>query len=372
MTREDRWYLASCWNLGSAVRERILREAGGIDGVFAAPDAAIRDAAFLSGRQKEEILRVRREASGILRDREKWERMGMRFLSREDPAFPGRLREIPDPPAGIFVIGSLPSDRCAFLAIVGARKCSPYGEACARTLSASAARAGAVVVSGMAAGIDGIAQQAALASGTGACPSIAVLAGGADRVYPAENRGLYRALCEKGAVISENPPGTVPAPFRFPQRNRLIAGLSDTVLVVEARAGSGSLITADQALEQGRSVLAVPGNIFSENSEGCNRLIRQGAVPICSERDLLEELRLMPGEEPAEEEVCVTGREYDLISLFPPRGETVHFEDLLFRSRYPSGDLSLLLLHLEQAGLVRAERSGFYQRTGKKPVCPRR
>ena len=173
-------------------------------------------------------------------------------------------------------------------------------------------------------------------------------------------------------MISENPPGTVPAPFRFPQRNRLIAGLSDAVLVVEARVGSGSLITADQALEQGRSVLAVPGNIFSENSEGCNRLIRQGAVPICSERDLLEELRLMPGEEPAEEEVCVTGREYDLISLFPPRGETVHFEDLLFRSRYPSGDLSLLLLRLEQAGLVRAERGGFYQRTGKKPVCPRR
>jgi DNA processing protein len=213
-------------------------------------------------------------------------------LERRDAEYPQLLAQIPDPPARLWLRGDAAPDLLErpSVAIVGARACSGYGRAAARLLATEAAAAGAVVVSGMARGIDGEAHRGALAAGR---TTVAVLGCGIDRDYPAAHAGLARAIVESGGlVVSEYEPGVEPAPWRFPARNRIIAGLARATVVVEARERSGALITADFALEDGREVLAVPGEITSTLSAGSNALLRQGATPATCAGDVLEALGL--------------------------------------------------------------------------------
>ena len=218
--------------------------------------------------------------------------MTIRSIRRGETGYPTLLRHIPDPPARLWIRGDAdPSllERPA-LAIVGARACSGYGRSVARLLATEAAAAGAVVVSGLARGIDGEAHRGALAAG-GA--TVAVLGCGVDRDYPAAHAELARAiLAGGGLVVSEYEAGVEPAPWRFPARNRIIAGLARATVVVEARERSGALITADFALEDGREVLAVPGEITSALSRGTNALLRLGATPVTSAADVLETMGL--------------------------------------------------------------------------------
>ena len=188
--------------------------------------------------------------------------MSIRSLRRRDAAYPGLLAEIHDPPPQLFVRGSAADEILgrAAVAVVGARACSSYGRSVARSLARELAAAGLVVVSGMARGIDGEAHRGALDAGG---VTIAVLGCGIDRDYPAAHSDLARRICEQGLIVSEYEPGVEPAPWRFPARNRIIAGLCSVAVVVEARERSGALITADFALEEGRDVLAVPGEITS-------------------------------------------------------------------------------------------------------------
>jgi DNA processing protein len=219
------------------------------------------------------------------------DRHGATVLLPDDPAFPPLLGEIPEPPALLYVRGDVRLLRRAAAGIVGSRDHSAYGADAARLLASGVARAGVVVVSGMARGVDAIAHTAALdAGGT----SIGVLGNGFGVVYPAANRALYDRMAAMGCLVTELPPGERPHAGAFPRRNRLISGLAGVTVVVEAAPGSGALITADCALDQGRSVLAVPGPITSSTSLGCNRLIQQGAKPALSAGDILEELGL-PG-----------------------------------------------------------------------------
>jgi DNA processing protein len=212
------------------------------------------------------------------------------MIRRRDSAYPQLLRELHDPPSVLHVRGeesrllAEPS-----VAIVGARSCSSYGAQVARELARELTRAGIVVVSGLARGIDGEAHRGALEAG-GA--TVAVLGCGIDRDYPAAHASLARRITETGLIVSEYPPGTEPAPWRFPARNRIIAGLSRATVVVEARERSGALITADFALELGREVFAVPGEITAALSAGTNHLIRQGAAPLLSPDDVLGALGL--------------------------------------------------------------------------------
>lgn len=199
---------------------------------------------------------------------------GIRHCTYWDREYPERLKKLPDPPPGLFYIGRLPQEEKHMVAVIGARLCSEYGKYAARVYSMALARAGAGIVSGLAAGIDSIAQKAAVEAGG---YSVGVLGNGVDICYPAENREIYDLLCEKGCVVSEYPPGTPPRQQNFPMRNRIISGLSDTVLVMEARERSGTLITADLALEQGKDIYALPGRVNDALSFGCNRLIWQGA-----------------------------------------------------------------------------------------------
>jgi DNA processing protein len=218
----------------------------------------------------------------------------VRSVARGAAGYPGLLAQIPDPPPRLWVRGDEPLDvlERPAVAIVGARACSGYGRSVARLLATEAAAAGAVVVSGMARGIDGEAHRGALAAGG---TTVAVLGCGIDRDYPAAHAELARAiLAGGGLVLSEYEPGVEPAPWRFPARNRIIAGLARATVVVEARERSGALITADFALEDGREVLAVPGEITSTLSAGTNGLLRLGATPATRPADVLEAIGLEP------------------------------------------------------------------------------
>ena len=216
---------------------------------------------------------------------------GLRWLSCSDAGFPSLLRAIHDPPAGLFIRGGADEGVLSrpAVAIVGARACSAYGAAVARSLGRELAGAGLLVVSGLARGIDGEAHRGALEAGG---LTVAVLGCGIDRDYPASHRELARRIAERGLVVSEYAPGVEPAPWRFPARNRIVAGLTAATVVVEARERSGALITADLALEEGREVLAVPGEITSALSAGTNALLRLGATPLTSTADVLEHFGL--------------------------------------------------------------------------------
>jgi DNA processing protein len=211
----------------------------------------------------------------------------VRCIRRRDEAYPALLAAIHDPPPQLYLRGSAEPTVLAqpAVAVVGARSCSAYGRSVARSLARDLAAAGLVVVSGMARGIDGEAHRGALDSGG---QTVAVLGCGIDRDYPAAHAELARRIGEAGAIVSEYEPGIEPAPWRFPARNRIIAGLCRATVVIQARERSGALITADFALEEGREVLAVPGEITSSLSAGTNALLRLGATPVTRCEDVLE------------------------------------------------------------------------------------
>ena len=213
---------------------------------------------------------------------------GIRFLLQGDAAYPGRLKNIPDAPFAIFAKGKVPEDERVSVAVIGARDCSEYGSYVAAALGKTLGENGVQVISGMARGIDGISQKAALGAGGN---SFGVLGCGVDICYPKQNQNLYVQLLEKGGILSAYVPGTLPRAQNFPPRNRIVSGLADVVVVVEARQKSGTLITVDMALEQGKEVYVVPGRVTDRLSDGCNRLVKQGAEIFLSPADFLEELR---------------------------------------------------------------------------------
>lgn len=204
-----------------------------------------------------------------------------------EAGYPARLKNIPDAPKVLYVLGELPEEEALSVAIVGARDCSEYGRFVAEELGRLLGSSGISVVSGMARGIDGISQTAALDGGG---KSYGVLGCGVDICYPKENRRLYERLKANGGILSEYAPGTPAAAFHFPPRNRIVSGLADVVVVIEARAKSGTLITVDMALEQGREVYVVPGRVTDRLSDGCNRLLKQGAGILLSPEEFLTEL----------------------------------------------------------------------------------
>lgn len=235
---------------------------------------------------EEEILLTRcitREQAEILRNRDltpanrildACTRLGQTVVTIQDAAYPDRLRNIFDPPCLLYVQGRLPAfDETAAIAVVGTRSCTPYGLACGEELGYGITRGGGLVVSGLALGIDASATRGALRAGG---PAVGVAGCGLDVKYPSGNRGLYEDVAAAGAILSEYPPGTPPSGWHFPVRNRILSGLSVATLVVEAPSSSGAIITAQNALHQGRQVFAVPGPINSRASDGCNQMIKDG------------------------------------------------------------------------------------------------
>ena len=281
----------------------------------------------------------------------------LRFVGRSEPEYPPLLRELHDPPAGLFLRGAGEVGLLyePAVAIVGARACSSYGSQVARLLGRELAAAGLVVLSGLARGVDGEGHRGALEAGG---DTVAVLGCGVDRDYPAAHAQLAARVCERGLVVSEYAPGVEPAPWRFPARNRIIAGLAAATIVVEARERSGALITADFALEAGREVFAVPGEITSSLSAGTNALLRLGATPLTCAEDVLETLGVEPLARPALE-LGETARTVLEAVAQEPAG----VDRLVRGTGLGAAAVATALAELELAGAV-AEAEGLYRGWG--------
>ena len=291
---------------------------------------------------------------------QKLEQKQVQFVTMLDEEYPKRLRNIPSPPYALFLKGRLPEEDRRAVAIVGARECTPYGEVMAKEFAKTLAREGAQIISGMARGVDSAGQSGALEEGG---ISFGVLGCGVDICYPREKIELYMKLQEQGGVLSEFPLGTNPLPQYFPARNRIISGLADTILVMEAKEKSGSLITADTALEQGKDVYALPGPVNSRLSMGCNRLIRQGAGILLSPEELLLELGICQDnkkENDGQIKILLETTEnlvYSCLGLQPQ-----NLEYLFNVTKIPMSELLDVLMRLQLKGVVREISKNYYVR----------
>lgn len=277
------------------------------------------------------------------------QRKGIQVITWRDDSYPLRLKELENPPPVLYVRGTLQAEDAWAVAVVGTRRASAYGRRVAEEVAGELGHHGVTVVSGLARGVDTLAHRAALQTGG---RTLAVLGSGVDHIYPPENRRLAEAVVANGALLSDYAPGTAPEASNFPPRNRIIAGLARAVVVIEAGARSGALITANFAADQGKDVLAVPGNIYSPVSRGCNRLIAQGAHPLLSPQNVLEVLELtrvtehrtarraLPGD--AQEEKI-----YQLLSHEP-----AHIDEISVQAGLPVEEVSASLTMMELKGLV--------------------
>lgn len=356
--------LVRCAGLGASLGSRLLERIG--------PPQVILDAGPARWRREsipEPVCKAlaNPDWDGVDRDLRWLEQPNHHLITREDPRYPARLKEIARPPLALFVNGDPDLLSMPQLAVVGSRNPTRGGKEHAREFSAFMARSGLVITSGLALGIDGEAHRAALkAEGT----SLAVTATGPDKVYPARHRDLMHQLVENGVAVSEFPLGTGVSPGHFPQRNRIISGLSLGVLVVEAARKSGSLITAHAAMEEGREVFALPGSIDNPLAKGCHALIRQGAKLIETADDLLEELAPLLGTshpfqqnpEPVPSNPPELDGEYALL-LDAMGYEPVHMDTLVEDLELTPGIVSSMLLQLELRGLVEQTLGGAYVRS---------
>lgn len=292
-----------------------------------------------------------KETAAITREIERVQKMGFRLVTMADPDYPPMLLEIPDPPPYLYLAGTLPQT-IKQIAIVGSRNATTYGIETTRKLSADLTARDAVVVSGMALGIDTAAHEGALVDNG---KTVAVLGSGLLKIYPAQNRGLFDRIVENGAVISEFPLNAGPEAHHFPKRNRIISGISLGTVVVEATRRSGSLITARLAAEQNRDVFAVPGSIQSFKSTGTHTLIKQGAKLVENVQDVLEEFPRFfdttSTRSPRTKAQIDLNRDqqavFDVLSAYP-----IHIDDLARQTGMDAGRLAGLLMQMELSGFV--------------------
>ncbi|MBN1394039.1 MAG: DNA-processing protein DprA [Pirellulales bacterium] len=282
----DALRLSMVSGVGPRIRKALLERFGTARAVLDANDEALRQVPGVGPKIARNIVNADHEVDAR-KEIELCRKRGIDILAETDSRYPRSLKEIHDPPGALFVRGELRADDALAVAVVGTRHGTQYGLRTAGRLAGALAQAGLTVVSGLARGIDSAAHRGALAAGG---RTIAVLASGVMNIYPPEHDKLAEEIIGNGALVSESPPGTEPVAGLFPQRNRLISGLSLGVIVVEAADRSGALITARHAMEQGREVFAVPGNADSRSSRGCHRLIRDGAKLVETADDVLEEL----------------------------------------------------------------------------------
>lgn len=284
-------WLAQCNEVKDGVKAALVRQFEDPERLFFAEKQEILDAEIegLTGEYLDILLR--HDLSAAEETLSDCAKAGLQVLTYDSPLYPRRLKAIYDPPIVLYYRGTLPDfDKLPTIGVVGTRHPSVYGRQAAKRLGGEIAAAGGLVVSGLAEGIDGAAMEAALSAGF---PAVGVLGCGADVVYPRKHKALFQETERLGCILSEYAPGSPPLGWHFPRRNRIISGLSCGVVVVEAPERSGSLLTAKHALEQGRDVFVVPGNVDMESFRGSNRLLRSGAIAVGSGRDVMEEYDLL-------------------------------------------------------------------------------
>ncbi len=334
--------------IGAVRLKSLLDRFGSAEAAWRAPADELRTAG-LSPKIIENLLKVRSEVSLET----VWSRIqaqGNQVLTWDDDAYPRRLREIDQPPPVLYVRGSLKAEDEWAVAIVGTRRITAYGRQMTEEIAATLASNGVTVVSGLARGVDAVAHQAALAAGG---RTLAVLGSGVDVIYPPEHHKLAERIIEHGALLSDYPPGTQPDGINFPPRNRIISGLSLAVVVVEAGDKSGALITAGFAAEQGRDVFAVPGNINAPQSAGCNRLIRDGARPLLSPKEVLESLDLTYVAEHKTARAALPANAIEARIMGLLGAQPLHVDEIRNQADFPIDQVSAALVLMELKGMVR-------------------
>lgn len=364
MSGEYNYWLANIAGVGRVKIFKLLEYFGNSKNIFLSSERQLLESKAFSERERQSFLAQRAKWEPG-REYERFLEKGIGFCVYDDADYPARLRDIPDAPYGLYYLGRLPEARKKAVAVIGARYCSEYGRYMAGVFGRELAREGIQIISGMARGIDGISQGAALAAGGS---SFGVLGCGVDICYPSGNRELYERLKAEGGLLSEYPPGMQPRANLFPPRNRIISGLADAVLVIEAREKSGTLITVDMALEQGKEVFALPGRVTDALSRGCNGLIGQGATPAWSPGEVIRELNGRGGEiEPADLQVPrgLSGQEelvFSLLELNPKPLEQLYQELLDINGKWELTDLYNILLSLQMKAAVKKMGQNHYVR----------
>jgi DNA processing protein len=353
--------LAQVTHIGPVRLARLRDHFGSLATAWNAPETTLRQ--VLDERACRAVLTARQrlspaEVTGNI------VRTGIAFATVLDDDYPRILREIPGPPPVLYFRGTLPAQEDPTVAVVGTRRATTYGRDATTRIASDLAAAGVTIVSGLAKGIDGFAHRAALDAGG---RTIAVLASGVDVIYPPEHRQLAGRNEEAGALVSDYPPGTKPDAPNFPARNRIISGLSLATVVVEAPSRSGALITVGFAADQGRDVYAVPGSILSSSSDGPNRLLRQGATPLTSAAELLEDLGLHPSEPESPEQAAfpMTDEERSIYALVT--AEPQHIDELAYSAGLTISAASALMMMLELKGLVANAGAQHFVATSIRP-----
>lgn len=341
------------------VEELSLKKKTDLLGVFPDPsvwsstDNAAKAAAILGDKQYSEFLRNLSRIDDIMNEMERAE---VSYVTCFDAEYPERLREIHAYPIALFMKGNTALINSRSIAVVGTRTPTRYGAKVCDSFTREFARAGLTVVSGFARGVDGIAHRACVDTDS---PTVAVFACGLDHCYPSEHKGMYDALLAHGGLaISEYPLGTPPLQYHFPERNRIISGLSDGVFVPEATVKSGSLITARLAVEQGKELFVVPGNINSPESEGTNKLLQEMPHSIVIEpQDVFDRLRVSA---PVKVEEVVELTLADTLVTEALHDKELHFEELLEVTGLSAGELNNLLINLELNGIIEHTSGNYY------------
>lgn len=354
MNEEEKYlfWICSIHGLGLSAIRKLHEIFLSAEAIYYAPEERIMGVDTLKKRERELVAEARIKKSW----ESEWNKMKerkIRFLSFFHEQYPDSLRNLYQPPKKLLIKGKLPSKERISIGVVGARNCTPYGRDMARMFGYRLAQSGVQVISGMALGVDGWSHQGALEAGG---DTFAVLGSGVEMCYPVCHRSLYESIQKHGGVFSEFPAYARAQPAFFPMRNRIISGLSDGILVVEAREKSGSLITADAALEQGKDVFVIPGRIGDELSVGCNRLIRQGAIPVLSPDDILAYYGLN-AKEKIEPEPGMEREVLEYIGAGP-----THMDELSKKLEVSQTDLMKCLLELEKKGLVEEIQRGYFMK----------
>lgn len=344
--------------------QKIQAHFGDIESALIQPQLQWQQSGLLTERQLEHLLNDA-ELPQKISEAMTWQAQANHFLiTLENPAYPPLLKEIIDPPIVLYGMGQLELLKDPQLAIVGSRNCSQYGRKVAEDFAQHLAEVGLTVTSGLASGIDKAAHVGALRASSGEYGvTVAVVATGLDRVYPAANRQLAHQVVENGVMISEYPLGAKPLAYHFPQRNRIISGLSVGTLVVEAALKSGSLITARLAMEQGREVFAVPGSINSVQAKGCHQLIRQGAKLVESGEHILEDLAPLVSlslDQSKQPQLELSSANDGLLQWI--EFEPISLDELVVLSRLPVSSIQGELTILELEGRIEALSAGRYRR----------
>lgn len=352
------YWFAGIRNIPDRTKIKLKEKAGTAEAIYYIEETALRKMQLLKEQEIWKLLEAKKKEE-LDRNYEAMRQKGISVIPWGEKEYPGRLKEIYDPPYALYVKGKLPDNTARAAAIVGARSCTPYGEKYALEYGKKLAECGIQVISGLARGVDGIGQRGALLGGG---KTFAVLGSGVDVCYPKNHMGLYLDILEQeGGILSELPPGTPPLPQHFPRRNRIISALSDIVLVMEARERSGSLITADLALEQGKDVYALPGPVNSSLSQGCNRLIFQGAGILLSPENLLGEMGIAYSgecEKSDKNEKMLESPEYMVYSCVGLYPKSVG--QLTEETKLRPEEVLKLLVSLELQGYIREISKNYY------------